>query len=353
MLTLAAPALGLRLASSDAGNDPSSHTTRKAYDLLAKGFGPGSTGPSRSPWRYRPHTIGLRSRSSPPACARLLAWPRFQRHRVNSTGTAAAVIAYPSSAPQSAQTANLVTNLRDRVIPPIERSTHARVFVGGATASQVDFAHVLASKLPLFIAIVVALAALLLMVVFRSLMIPRAGRGHEPALDRRLGWRRAGRLRARLARQPVRGPGRPDRRVHSGAGVRDRVRPVDGLRGVPGLSRARGMDRPPRRERRGQGGAVPDGSRDHRRSGRDGRGVRRLRDERQPRPRDVRVRDGDRRVPGRDRDQDGADARRAPLGRTTWALPRWLDRRLPQLALEAEPAATPRPRLEPALETGS
>jgi RND superfamily putative drug exporter len=57
-----------------------------------------------------------------------------------------------------------VTHLRDRVIPPAERSTATRVYVGGATASQVDFAHVLASKLPLFIAIVVGLAALLLLV---------------------------------------------------------------------------------------------------------------------------------------------------------------------------------------------
>jgi len=58
------------------------------------------------------------------------------------------------------------------VIPPVERSTGARVYVGGATAAQVDFSHVLASKLPLFIGVVVALAALLLLVVFRSFVIP-------------------------------------------------------------------------------------------------------------------------------------------------------------------------------------
>ena len=76
--------------------------------------------------------------------------------QLNPAGTAAAVLAYPATSPQSAQTSSLVTRLRDRLIPPIEQSTHARVFVGGATASQVDFAHILASKLPLFIAIVVA-----------------------------------------------------------------------------------------------------------------------------------------------------------------------------------------------------
>jgi RND superfamily putative drug exporter len=81
-------------------------------------------------------------------------------------------MAYPSTAPQSSETSSLVTRLRQTVIPPIEQSSGARVYVGGATASQVDFSHVLATKLPLFIAVVIGLAALLLVVVFRSLVIP-------------------------------------------------------------------------------------------------------------------------------------------------------------------------------------
>jgi RND superfamily putative drug exporter len=92
--------------------------------------------------------------------------------RLNGNATAAAVVAYPASSPQSGATASLVTRLRDTVIPPIERSTGARVYVGGSTAAQVDFSHVLSSKLPLFIAVVIALAALLLVLVFRSLVIP-------------------------------------------------------------------------------------------------------------------------------------------------------------------------------------
>jgi putative drug exporter of the RND superfamily len=91
---------------------------------------------------------------------------------VNPAGTAAAMLAYPTSSPQSAQTSNLVTRLRGEVIPAIEQTTGATVYVGGATASQVDFSHVLSTKLPLFIAVVIALAALLLVVVFRSLVIP-------------------------------------------------------------------------------------------------------------------------------------------------------------------------------------
>ena len=172
LLVLAAPALGLRLASSDAGNDPASHTTRKAYDLLAKGFGPGFNGPLQV-------AVALPSQNGTAALAQLSGTLRstpgvasVAAPRLSPGGTAAAVVAYPRTSPQSAQTSSLVTRLRDRVIPPLERSTGTRVFVGGATASQVDFSHVLSSKLPLFIGVVIALAALLLLVVFRSLLIP-------------------------------------------------------------------------------------------------------------------------------------------------------------------------------------
>jgi putative drug exporter of the RND superfamily len=79
---------------------------------------------------------------------------------------------YPTTSPQSAETTDLVNHLRTGVLPPLERSTRAAVYIGGATATQIDFSQVLGSKLPLFIAIVVLLSALLLLVVFRSLLIP-------------------------------------------------------------------------------------------------------------------------------------------------------------------------------------
>src|SRR5207302_10612386 len=138
---------------------------RSAYGLLAKGFGPGFNGPLQVVVALpRAHdAAALRQvsgalRSTPGVAS--VATPRL-----NPAGTAAAVIAYPATSPQSAQTSSLVSRLRDRTIPPIERSTGARVFVGGATASQVDFSQILASKLPVFIAVVVGLAALLLLIV--------------------------------------------------------------------------------------------------------------------------------------------------------------------------------------------
>jgi putative drug exporter of the RND superfamily len=172
MLALAAPALGLRLASSDAGNDPANQTTRQAYDLLAKGFGPGFNGPLQL-------AVALPQAHDTAALTELSQAVKgtpgvvsVARPELNRDGTAAAVVVYPSTSPQSAQTSSLVTHLRDSVIPSVERSSGARVYVGGATAAQVDFSHVLASKLPLFIGVVVALAALLLLIVFRSFLIP-------------------------------------------------------------------------------------------------------------------------------------------------------------------------------------
>jgi putative drug exporter of the RND superfamily len=172
MLTLAAPALGLRLASSDAGNDPAQQTTRKAFDLLAKGFGPGFNGPLQLAVALpRPHDASPLARLAD-AIRATPGVASVAPAKLNPAGTAAVLVAYPTTAPQSAATATLVTHLRERVIPPIERTTGARAYVGGATAAQVDFSHVLATKLPLFIAVVVALAALLLLVVFRSVVIP-------------------------------------------------------------------------------------------------------------------------------------------------------------------------------------
>jgi RND superfamily putative drug exporter len=172
MLALAAPALGLRLGASDAGNDPAGHTTRTAYDLVARGFGKGFNGPLQL-------AVKLPKARAVSALAQL----NGTLHRtpgvasvaapgLNAARDTASIQVFPTSSPQSAQTTNLVTHLRDSVLPPLERATGTTVYVGGATAGQADFAHVLSSKLPVFIGVVIALSALLLLVVFRSFMIP-------------------------------------------------------------------------------------------------------------------------------------------------------------------------------------
>jgi RND superfamily putative drug exporter len=172
MLALTAPALGLRLGASDAGNDPAAQTTRKAYDLIAQGFGKGFNGPLQI-------AVKLPKANAPAALAQLNAGLRttpdvasVAAPRLNPAGDTASIQVFPRSSPQSAQTTSLVTHVRDSVLPPLERATGTTVYVGGATATEGDFSHVLSSKLPLFIGIVIALSALLLMVVFRSFLIP-------------------------------------------------------------------------------------------------------------------------------------------------------------------------------------
>jgi putative drug exporter of the RND superfamily len=172
MLTLAAPALALRLGNSDAGNNPPSSTTRHSYDLLAKGFGRGFNGPLQV-------VASLPHAGDSAAVAGIAASLRASGDvasvspaRLSPNGGTAVFLVYPASAPQSLATSNLVENLRKNTLPPVAQSTGARILVGGQQATTIDFTRVLSSKLPLFIGIVVALSALLLLIVFRSLVIP-------------------------------------------------------------------------------------------------------------------------------------------------------------------------------------
>jgi RND superfamily putative drug exporter len=172
LLTLAAPALGLRLGASDSGNDPTKQTTRQAYDLLAAGFGSGFNGPLQLAVSLpgAGDTAGLAQFTT--ALRRTPGVASVAAPQLNPARNTAAIAVYPTTSPQSAQTTSLVKRLRSAVLPPIAQATGTTVFVGGATATQVDFAHVLSGKLPLFIGMVVLLSALLLLVVFRSLLIP-------------------------------------------------------------------------------------------------------------------------------------------------------------------------------------
>jgi RND superfamily putative drug exporter len=172
MLLLAAPALALRLGSSDAGNNPTSFTSRNAYDLLAKGFGAGFNGPLTivADLQGADKTKTLDQLSS--ALKQTSDVVAVAQPQLNPAGDTAVINVYPRSSPQSKETNDLVQHLRSDVIPPVTQATSAPIFVGGTTAIYIDFAKVLSSKLWLFILVIVALSALLLAVVFRSLVIP-------------------------------------------------------------------------------------------------------------------------------------------------------------------------------------
>jgi putative drug exporter of the RND superfamily len=354
MLAIAAPALGLRLASSDAGNDPTGNTTRQAYDLLAKGFGPGFNGPLQVAVALpRAHDAAALTRltdavRATPGVASVAA------PRVNSRGTAAAIVAYPATSPQSAQTSSLVTHLRDSVIPPVENGTGARVYVGGATASQVDFSHVLSSKLPLFIGVVIAVAALLLVLVFRSLVIPvQAALMNLLSIGASLGIVQAVFERGWLAGL-----------FGTQKGPIDAFIPVLAFAIVFGLSMDYEVFLVSRiheewTARRDAGAAISEGL------ARTGRVITAAAAVM------VAVFGAFAISGNRVLEMFGLAMASAVfldavvvrmlllpavlqlLGRTTWALPHWLERRLPRVAIEAEPAERPLPKLEPAYEAGS
>ena len=172
MMLLAAPALGLRLATADASNDPPSATTYKAYELLAQGFGQGFTGPLlvavQLPASGGATAVAQLSRAlSSTAGVAGVAPPEL-----NAAHDAAAITVYPTTAPASQQTYQLVSRLRGQVIAPIERATGAHIYAGGSTATEVDSAQVISNRLPVFIAVVIGVSALLLLLVFRSIVIP-------------------------------------------------------------------------------------------------------------------------------------------------------------------------------------
>jgi RND superfamily putative drug exporter len=168
LLVAAAPVVSMRLATADAGNDPAGSTTRKAYDLLAGGFGPGANGPlyivaDTPDAAARVHVADL--------AARLAATPGVATVGAvvaSPSGRAEAITVIPTTSPQDVRTEDLVRHLRDTVIPASGSGAH----IGGQTASNVDFADLMSSRLPIFIGAVLLLSFLLLLAVFRSVLVP-------------------------------------------------------------------------------------------------------------------------------------------------------------------------------------
>jgi putative drug exporter of the RND superfamily len=173
LVILAIPLFAMRLAFTDAGNDPVNLTTRQAYDLISDGFGPGFNGPlvvaAELPGGAKERTVVAsldRKLASVPGVARVQA-PTY-----NPAGNAAVVIVYPTTAPQAASTASLVNQLRSTVIPQATAGTDVTILVGGETAAGIDASSQLSQRLPLVIGLVILVSFLLLMMVFRSIAVP-------------------------------------------------------------------------------------------------------------------------------------------------------------------------------------
>jgi RND superfamily putative drug exporter len=172
VLVAAVPLLKMRVGSPDAGSDPASYTTHKSYTMLSQGFGPGYNGPFVL-------AVQLPGGANTAVLSRIVADVQatpgvasVSPPQLSPSGTAAVIQAIPTTSPQAAATGSLLHRLRGQVIPQAVAGTGVRVDVGGSTATAADISRGLSSQLPLFIGAVVLLSFILLMLVFRSVLIP-------------------------------------------------------------------------------------------------------------------------------------------------------------------------------------
>jgi RND superfamily putative drug exporter len=166
LVTLALPVFSIRLGAADQGNDPSSLTTRRAYDLLAKGFGPGFNGPVLLAADLRGNTtrdsvagFAASLRADPDVA--FVAPPR-----INPAGNAAVVTVIPKGASQDRSTEGLVHRVRGEI-----RQRSLAMHVGSETAIAIDASDHVGARLPYMVVAVILLSFLLLMAVFRSVLV--------------------------------------------------------------------------------------------------------------------------------------------------------------------------------------
>jgi len=174
LVLLAVPMFSMRLGFGDQGNRPEDDTTRKAYDLIADAFGPGFNGPlilaldlpgSDAEDKAVGDTVVAALNDDDGVAQVVGPFP-------NEDHTVAFMRVDPKTSPQDVETGHLVHRLRDDIAPSAVAGTSAEVLVGGAPAGVIDFAEFQATRLPIFIGVVLLLSFLLLMAVFRSVLVP-------------------------------------------------------------------------------------------------------------------------------------------------------------------------------------
>ncbi len=172
LLVLSIPVLGMRLGSSDASNQPTSSTTRRAYDLKTELQGVGANGPLLLVAEL---PAGSTAESLAPVATAVQQTPGVTLvvpPRLNQAGDAAQLIVIPTTSPQDAATTDLIERLRADVLPAATAGSGITVHVGGLTATFDDLAVQLQQRLPVFIGVVLGLSFVLLLAVFRSILVP-------------------------------------------------------------------------------------------------------------------------------------------------------------------------------------
>jgi RND superfamily putative drug exporter len=172
LLVLAVPFFSLRLGVADAGNDPTSLTTRRAYDLLSQGFGPGFNGPLLVTSEVRsPADVGAAARLGA-TIARDPGVAQVSPPITSPNGKGVLLQVISKGSPQDQSTTELVHRLRDLTIPSSTRGSTLDAHVGGQTAVGVDLADTVGQRLPYMFLAILLLSFVLLMLVFRSLLVP-------------------------------------------------------------------------------------------------------------------------------------------------------------------------------------
>ena len=172
IVIMSIPFFSLHLGSSDQGNNPKGTTTRSAYDLLAKGFGPGTNGPLQVIAEVKTSADKAALQSVAAALSTTPGIVQVSPLITSPDGTIGLLQVIPTTGPQDVKTSDLIKLLRSTVIPKALAGSTTPIYVGGTTAIFDDFATVISGKLPLFIGVIILLGCLLLLLAFRSFMIP-------------------------------------------------------------------------------------------------------------------------------------------------------------------------------------
>ena len=170
MIALAAPVLALNLGFPDDGTKPESRTERRAYDLIADGFGPGANGPL-----VIAVDISQDASVVTPLAEAVAADPGITsvgEPTVDLAAGVATLVAQPTTSPQDESTRGTVARLRSEVFPAVLDGTSATAHVGGQTATFADLGDRVQERMPRFVAAVLLLSFLLLTLLFRSVLVP-------------------------------------------------------------------------------------------------------------------------------------------------------------------------------------
>jgi len=174
LLVFAFPVTQMRIGQPDDGNQPTGDTRRAAYDQQTRAFGAGSAGPfllAVDTPRGAPETAAQLDRLKQ-AVADTPGIAAAAPATLSEDGEMATIFATPTTAPQDAETSELLDRLRSDVIPKAIEGTPLKAYVGGNVAGFEDLSDKVAGRLPLFISVVIGLSVLLLVMAFRSLWIP-------------------------------------------------------------------------------------------------------------------------------------------------------------------------------------